>query len=138
MVFTMSKKKTTIQLRVNYHQVDQMGIVHHAQYAYFLEQARIDWLHQQGVSYATLEQKGIFLPLTEISIEYKRPLRFEDNFFVHTSIDTFEPYYVAFSYHIENEEKTIITTAHTRLVFVDGKTMRAMKCPKFLQDKFTF
>ncbi len=134
----MSKKKTTIQLKVNYHQVDQMGIVHHAQYAYFFEQARIDWLNQQGVSYATLEQKGILLPLSEISIEYKRPLRFDDNFFVHTSIDTFKPYFVTFSYCIENQQQTIVTTAHTRLVFVDCNTMRAMKCPKFLQDKFIF
>ncbi|CAI8276484.1 MAG: Putative esterase [Bacteroidota bacterium] len=134
----MSKKKTTIQLRVNYHQVDQMGIVHHAQYAYFLEQARIDWLRNQGVSYADMEEDGILLPLTEISIQYKRPLRFDDLFFVHTKIDVFDNYYVTFDYRIENQEKTTITTATTRLVFVDKKTMRAMKCPAFFREKFTF
>ncbi len=134
----MSKKKTTIQLRVNYHQVDQMGIVHHAQYAYFLEQARIDWLRNQGVSYADMEEDGILLPLTEISIQYKRPLRFDELFFVHTKIDVFDNYYVTFDYRIENQEKTTITTATTRLVFVDKKTMRAMKCPAFFREKFTF
>lgn len=134
----MSKKKTTIQLRVNYHQVDQMGIVHHAQYAYFLEQARIDWLRNQGVSYADMEEDGILLPLTEISIQYKRPLRFDELFFVHTKIDVFDNYYVTFDYRIENQEKTTITTATTRLVFVDKKTMRAMKCPEFFREKFTF
>ena len=134
----MSKKKTTIQLRVNYHQVDQMGIVHHAQYAYFLEQARIDWLRNQGVSYADMEEDGILLPLTEISIQYKRPLRFDDLFFVHTKIDVFDNYYVTFDYRIENQEKTTITTATTRLVFVDKKTMRAMKCPAFFREKSTF
>ena len=81
----MSKKNTTIKLKVNYHQVDQMGIVHHAQYAYFFEQARIDWLQKQGVSYAVLEQTGILLPLTDIAIAYKRPLRFDEDFSVHTS-----------------------------------------------------
>lgn len=134
----MSKKKTTIQLRVNYHQVDQMGIVHHAQYAYFLEQARIDWLRNQGVSYADMEEDGILLPLTEISIQYKRPLRFDELFFVYTKIDVFDNYYVTFDYRIENQEKTTITTATTRLVFVDKKTMRAMKCPAFFREKFTF
>lgn len=134
----MSKKKTTIQLRVNYHQVDQMGIVHHAQYAYFLEQARIDWLRNQGVSYADMEEDGILLPLTEISIQYKRPLRFDELFFVHTKIDVFDNYYVTFDYRIENQDKTTITTATTRLVFVDKKTMRAMKCPAFFREKFTF
>lgn len=134
----MSRKSTTIKLKVNYHQVDQMGIVHHAQYAYFFEQARIDWLHRQGVSYASLEQSKILLPLTEISIAYKRPLRFDEIFFVHTTLDVFEPYFIVFSYRIENEQGKVITTASTRLVFVDGQTMRAMKCPSFLLDKFTF
>ncbi len=134
----MSKINTTIKLKVNYHQVDQMGIVHHAQYAYFFEQARIDWLHQQGVSYASLEERKILLPLTEISISYKRPLRFDEPFFVHTTLESFEPYFVVFSYLIENEQGVEITTASSRLVFVDGKTMRAMKCPSFLLDKFTF
>ena len=100
----MSKINTTIKLKVNYHQVDQMGIVHHAQYAYFFEQARIDWLHQQGVSYASLEESKILLPLTEISISYKRPLIFDEPFFVHTTLESFEPYFVVFSYRIENEQ----------------------------------
>lgn len=134
----MSKKNTTIKLKVHYHQVDQMGIVHHAQYAYFFEQARIDWLHNQGLSYAALENDGILLPLTELSIEYKRPLRFDESFYVHTSITLFEPYYVVFSYTIENEMKTMLTSAKTRLVFVDGNTMRAMKCPNVLQEIFNF
>jgi acyl-CoA thioester hydrolase len=134
----MSKKKTTFQTKVKYHQVDQMGIVHHAQYAYFFEQSRIDWLHSQGVSYADLEKDGILLPLTEISINYKRPLRFDDVIFVHTHLDVFDNYFVTFSYQIENEHKTKIATAYTRLVFVDKTTMKAMKCPSFLTEKFTF
>ena len=115
-----------------------MGIVHHAQYAYFFEQARIDWLQNQVVSYAVLEQTGILLPLTEIAIAYKRPLRFDEHFSVHTSLQTFEPHFILFSYYIENEQEKKITTASTRLVFVDAKTMRAMKCPSFLVEKFTF
>lgn len=134
----MSRKKTTIQLKVNYHQVDQMGIVHHAQYAYFLEQARIDWLHKQGVSYAALEQDGILLPLTDISIQYKRPLRFDETFFVHADFDIVDNYFINFKYLIENAENTKIATATTRLVFVDKQSMRAMKCPEFLVEKLTF
>lgn len=134
----MSKKKTTIQLKVNYHQVDQMGIVHHAQYAYFLEQARIDWLHKQGVSYAALEQDGILLPLTDISIQYKRPLRFDETFFVHSDFDIVDNYFINFKYLIENVENTKIATATTRLVFVEKQSMRAMKCPEFLVEKLTF
>lgn len=51
----MSKKNITIMNTVHYHQVDQMGIMHHAQYVYALEQSRIEWLQNQGVSYGDLE-----------------------------------------------------------------------------------
>jgi acyl-CoA thioester hydrolase len=134
----MCKKKTTIQLKVHYHQADQMGIVHHAQYAYFLEQARIDWLHNQGLSYAALENDGILLPLTDISIQYKRPLRFEDVFYVLTKMEVFERNFITFSYRIKNNKDIDIATASTRLVFVDSASMRAIKCPDYLLEKFTF
>lgn len=133
----MGKKNTTKKFRVFYHQVDQMGIVHHAQYAYYLEQSRIDWLRNFGIHYADLERDGILMPLTEISLQYKRPLHFDDTFFVHTQLTSFEQYFVTFSYRLELEDKTLVATADTRLVFMDATTRRAIKCPLFLLEHFT-
>ncbi len=133
----MSKKSITKKFRVFYHQVDQMGIVHHAQYAYFLEQSRIDWLRNLGIRYADLERDGILMPLTEISIQYKRPLHFDDSFFVHTQLTSFDNYFVTFSYRLELEDKTLVATADTRLVFMDATIRRAIKCPPFILDHFT-
>ena len=132
----MSKKKITIQNKVHYHQVDQMGVMHHAQYVYALEQSRIDCLQNKGVSYGDLEKKGILLPVVDISIQYKKPLHFEDIYFVHATLDVLEGYYVDFSYVFENQQKVCIGTATTRLVFVDGQSRKAMKCPDFLLKVF--
>ena len=132
----MSKKNTTIQNSVHYHQVDQMGVMHHAQYVYALEQSRIEWLQRQGVSYGDLEKKGILLPVVDISLQYKKPLHFEDLYFVHASLDELNGYYVDFSYVIENQQKDRVATATTRLVFVDENIRRAMKCPDFLLKVF--
>lgn len=132
----MSKKNITIQKSVHYHQVDQMGVMHHAQYVYALEQSRIEWLQSQGVSYGDLEKKGILLPVVDISLQYKKPLHFEDLYFVHASLDELNGYYVDFSYVIENQHKECVATATTRLVFVDEQSRRAMKCPDFLLKVF--
>lgn len=132
----MSKKNITIQNSVHYHQVDQMGVMHHAQYVYALEQSRIEWLQRQGVSYGDLEKKGILLPVVDISLQYKKPLHFEDLYFVHASLDELNGYYVDFSYVIENQQKACVATATTRLVFVDEQARRAMKCPDFLLKVF--
>lgn len=113
-----------------------MGVMHHAQYVYALEQSRIEWLQSQGVSYGDLEKKGILLPVVDISLQYKKPLHFEDLYFVHASLDELNGYYVDFSYVIENQQKECVATATTRLVFVDEQSRRAMKCPDFLIKVF--
>ncbi len=63
-----------------------MGVMHHAQYAYALEQSRIEWLQNQGVSYGDLEKKGILLPVVDITIQYKKTLHFEDIYFCSCNI----------------------------------------------------
>ena len=132
----MSKKNITIQNSVHYHQVDQMGVMHHAQYVYALEQSRIEWLQRQGISYGDLEKKGILLPVVDITLQYKKPLHFEDLYFVHVRLDELNGYYVDFSYVIENQQKDRVAIATTRLVFVDENIRRAMKCPDFLLKVF--
>ena len=113
-----------------------MGVMHQAQYVYALEQSRIEWLQRQGVSYGDLEKKGILLPVVDISLQYKKPLHFEDLYFVHASLDELNGYYVDFSYVIENQQKDCVAIATTRLVFVDEQARRAMKCPDFLLKVF--
>ncbi len=127
---------TTTGFKVHYHQVDQMGVMHHAQYLYVLEQARIDWLQKQGVSYAALEESGILLPVVQISIDYKRPLRFDDTFFVQLKLDKAERSFVDFSYVLMDEHKQVLTTAFTRLVFVSAQSRRAIHCPEDLKHIF--
>lgn len=133
----MCKKKATFRYKVHYHQVDQMGIVHHAQYLYFLEQSRIQWLENFGIRYAILEKKGILLPVVSLSIDYKKPLHFDDTFLCHISLDNFKGSVVSFSYRIEDEEGILYTTAKTTLVFVNAETRKAMKCPKELLAIFS-
>ena len=113
-----------------------MGIMHHAQYVYALEQSRIEWLQNNGVSYGALEKKGILLPVVNINIQDKKPLHFEEQYFIQVSLDQLGPYFVDFSYIIENEQKDCVVTASTRLVFVDDQTKKAIKCPDFLINIF--
>ena len=45
-----------IQIRVRYGETDQMGVVHHGNYALYLEMGRIEWLRKLGVSYKNMEE----------------------------------------------------------------------------------
>ncbi len=55
-----------------------MGIVHHAAYIPWLEEARMELLRTSGVSYAELEAGGAFLAVIKLETAYKRPARSGD------------------------------------------------------------
>jgi acyl-CoA thioester hydrolase len=59
--------------RVLYGDTDQMGIVYYANYFRFFEGARGEWIRGLGMSYAEIEERGIFLPVLEASVRYLKP-----------------------------------------------------------------
>jgi acyl-CoA thioester hydrolase len=65
-------------VRVRYAECDPMGVAHHASYATWLELARTELLRAQGLSYAQLETRGVLLVVVKLSIQYKRPVRYDD------------------------------------------------------------
>jgi len=64
--------------RVLYGDTDQMGIVYYANYLRFFEGARGEWIRGLGMSYAEIEQRGIFLPVLEAQVLYLKPARYDD------------------------------------------------------------
>jgi len=66
------------RLRVRYCECDPMGVVHHAAYIPWLEEARTELLRTSGISYAQHEAAGVFLAIISLDAAYKRPARYDD------------------------------------------------------------
>ncbi|WP_347474973.1 acyl-CoA thioesterase [Clostridium sp. AF50-3] len=45
--------------KAQYYETDQMGIIHHANYLHWFEEARIDMMEQMGMGYDIMEKQGI-------------------------------------------------------------------------------
>jgi acyl-CoA thioester hydrolase len=67
-----------IQIRVRYAETDRMGLLHHANYLVYFEQARTELLRSRGFTYKTMEDEGFLLVLTKASVRYKSPARYDD------------------------------------------------------------
>ncbi|WP_109298959.1 thioesterase family protein [Aquimarina sp. AU474] len=130
-MFITSKTK----LKVRYSETDQMGVVHHGNYAQYLELARIDWLSRLGVSYKSMEENGIMLPVFTLDFKFKKSAFFDDELTVKTSLRKIPTVKIIFDYEIFNGYQELITTASTILVFVDSKTRKPIPCPPYLIDK---
>lgn len=63
-----------------------MGVAHHSSYIPWLEQARTELLRSSGISYAQLEEAGIFLAVVKLDITYRRPARYDDLLDIHATL----------------------------------------------------
>jgi acyl-CoA thioester hydrolase len=123
-----------IQIRVRYGETDQMGVVHHGNYALYLEMGRIEWLRKLGISYKSMEENGVMLPVVSLSINYKKSAVYDDVINVKTQLKNLPTARIEFEYEITNEKGDVLTTANTTLVFIDMKTNRPIKAPQYILD----
>lgn len=123
-----------IQIRVRYGETDQMGVVHHGNYALYLEMGRIEWLRKLGISYKSMEENGVMLPVVSLNINYKKSAVYDDVINVKTQLKNMPTARIEFEYEITNEKGDILTTANTTLVFIDMKTNRPIKAPQYILD----
>jgi len=127
-------KSDKIEIRIRYAETDQMGVVHHGNYALYLEMARIEWLRKLGISYKKMEEEGIALPVASLSVKYKKTIHYDDVITVKTRLVKVPTASVEFEYEILNDSSQILSTANTVLVFVDLKTNRPTRPPKYFLE----
>ena len=58
-----------IQVRVRYAETDRMGLLHHANYLVYFEQARTELLREAGATYKDMEDQGYLLVLTKVEVK---------------------------------------------------------------------
>ena len=110
------------------------GIVHHSNYARFFEEARLEYLNQAGLPYASLEEMGIVVPVLACSSRNKRPLRFPQEFSVTCKLEAFNGIRFRVSYTIYVKgEKGVAATGETEHCFVD-RAMRPLRVDKHYPD----
>ncbi len=122
-------------IKVRYQETDQMGVVHHANYASYLELSRIEWLEKLGFSYKKMEESGIMLPVYKLDFVFKNPAYFDDVLCVKTGLEKLPNASIVFNYEIYNQDKKLLTTAQSTLVFVNKKTWRPISCPEAILER---
>ncbi len=128
------KKIHSHSMRVRYAETDQMGVVHHGNYPTFLEEARTAWLRDMGISYKKMEASGIGLPITLVSLKYKKSALYDDVLTIKTILSKIPNVRLEFDYEIYNEAEELLVTAKTELVFINMQTKRPMKAPEYFLE----
>jgi acyl-CoA thioester hydrolase len=108
----------TIRLRVRYTEVDAMGYLHHSRHLQYFEMGRIELLRTLGVSYAQLEQQGVFFVVVKAEIRYKAPARYDDELDLTTRVTRKTHIRIDHTYELRRGE-TLLAEGSTTIACVD-------------------
>lgn len=96
----MSQMTCIMPFSIRYGETDMMGVVHHANYVLYFEDARTKLLEELGYPYERVEREGLMSPVVSIEVRYGTPLRYGDKPVVRTRVAALSQMKVAFSYEI--------------------------------------
>jgi acyl-CoA thioester hydrolase len=97
-------------LRVIYGDTDQMGVVYYANYLRWFEAGRAEFLRVKGVSYNAFEQDlGLLLPVSEATVSYRSPARYDDLVTVETSLAEVKRVSARFEYRVVRGDDLLAT-----------------------------
>jgi len=120
-----------ITIRVRYAETDRMGLLHHANYLIYFEQARIELLRTLGASYKDLEDQGYLLVLTRVEVRYRRPARYDDLLTIRTIVERTTMVKIEHRYEVYGDGQLLAEGSST-LACVDRQG-RPQALPEFLQ-----
>ncbi len=123
------------RVRVRFAETDAMGIVHHSRYLPYLEEARVEYLRHLGHPYTEMRAEGVDYAVLEVFVQYRQPLRFDDEVEVHLHLGaaTRATFQMAYLLTVGGEVRATAVTVHG-CVNSDGRPVRM---PAWLVDMAT-
>jgi acyl-CoA thioester hydrolase len=126
------------RVRTRFSETDAMGVVHHAAYLPYLEEARVEYLRAIGHPYDAVrygsDSGGTEFPVLELSVQYRKPLRFDDEVDVSLWVGavTRTTFQIAYLLTVAGEACATAVTVHG---CVDGRG-RAARLPAWVGEEF--
>jgi acyl-CoA thioester hydrolase len=119
-----------LTVRVNYSEVDQMGVVYHARYIVWLDMARTEHLRRAGTTYREMEDAGYRLVVGELQMRYRQPARYDDLVRIRCWVRELASRRVTFGYAIEMaDDGRLLATGSTAMMVLDA-TMTPARLPE--------
>lgn len=111
-----------------------MGIAYYGNYLRWFEIGRTEMIRSWGLSYKCLEEKGVFLPVSEAYCKFLASAQYDDMLVIKTVLDTTVKAGMKFDYEVCNHtDKKLLTTGYTKHAFTNPQG-RVVRPPKFLRE----
>lgn len=99
--------------RVRFEEVDLLGMVWHGRYPSYFEDGRAAFGDRYGLSYHAFRENLTVAPVVQMHLDYRSPLRFDEQLTVETRLHWSDAAKINFSYMIYNAKAKIAATGYT-------------------------
>jgi acyl-CoA thioester hydrolase len=125
------------KIRVRYSETDQMGYVYNGNYAQYYEVGRVEMLRSLGMSYQSMENTGVMMPLLELKCKFIKPAYYDQEITIKTIVSKLPGVRILFDYELFNEAGELINLGHTTLVFFDMEKKKPCSPPDDFMSRIT-
>lgn len=115
---------STREIQLYYADTDMMGVIYHANYLKYFELGRTGFIEDLGFNYLGMEESGYFAPVYDISITYKKPLRYGDQAFVKTWVELNDGIKTIYGYTVLNGHDEICAEGKSTHIIVKKDNFR--------------
>lgn len=121
----MGMEKILVQaelpFKVEFYDVDTMGVVWHGNYVKYMEAVRCVLLDKIGYGYSVMMEEGYAFPVITISVKYVRSLVFGENAVIKAYLLEYKDR-VRIKYEVLNSAGEVATKAESVQIAVDWRT----------------
>lgn len=121
------------EIRVRFAETDAQGIAHHANYVVWFEVARVAYLARFREGYRSIQADGAEVLVTDFSLRFVAPARFDDVLRVHTRCVGLKGARFRFEYAVELDG-AVIVDGHTGHATVAAATLQPTRTPAWLVE----
>ncbi len=123
------QKLFTHPVRPGYGDTDQSGVVHHAVYLRWYEDARVAFLRSRGADFAALEAERVGMAVHRADLQYMLPARFDDELRVEVGVGELGRARLRFDYHVRRGDD-LLSEARIHIACIHLDRMRAIRIPE--------
>lgn len=124
-------------IRIYYEDTDAGGVVYHANYVKFFERARTEMLRAIGVSQQKLllQKAGFIVP--QLSIDFRKPARLDDELTVVSKIVQVKRASLVFCQELVNPVGDVLCQAKVKVAYVCSDKIKPQAIPQAIIQELT-
>ena len=128
-------------ITIRYAETDMMGVVYHANYLLYFEDARTAFLEAIGFPYERIERAGLVSPVVDLSVSFGEPLRYGDIATVRTRIVSSRPTDSVYAYEVfkqgqDPDMARPCCTGRSTHCLVDAETFKPVSVKRALPELY--